>query len=147
MDKDGRLGFWTTFGKGNQWLPWIHIEDACNLIINALENEDISGVSKIFIVLAIHLIVIKVVNGVAPELITQRKFGEELSDLVGMRFKLPAPEVLLQYKYAHSSPLLLEGRRVVSKVANDIDFKFKFPNVKDALYDLKNDIIKPKFYS
>lgn len=44
MDKDSR-GFWTTFGKGNQWLPWIHIEDACNLIINALENDNISGVS------------------------------------------------------------------------------------------------------
>lgn len=45
-------------GTGNQYLPWIHIDDISRLIIFAIQNEDVDGV----------------MNGVAPEQVTNKEF-------------------------------------------------------------------------
>jgi len=38
-------------GNGSQFLPWIHIDDVCRLVLFAIENNSVEGI----------------VNGVAPE--------------------------------------------------------------------------------
>ena len=45
------LGLGGPIGKGNQFMPWIHVEDIANLLLFAIENEEVQGV----------------LNGVAPE--------------------------------------------------------------------------------
>lgn len=40
-------------GNGNQFFPWIHIDDVCRMTLFAIENNQIKGI----------------VNGVAPEVI------------------------------------------------------------------------------
>jgi NAD dependent epimerase/dehydratase family enzyme len=38
-------------GRGDQYMPWIHIDDMANLLLFAIENDDVQGV----------------LNGVAPQ--------------------------------------------------------------------------------
>lgn len=47
---------------GNQPLPWIHIDDLCNLIKYSIENPKVNGV----------------LNGVAPEIINNEQFTKVL---------------------------------------------------------------------
>lgn len=45
-------------GEGTQILPWIHIDDLCQLINYSIENKQVKGV----------------LNGVAPDIITNADF-------------------------------------------------------------------------
>lgn len=45
-------------GSGNQYLPWIHIEDITRMILFAIENDNVEGI----------------LNGVAPQQITNLQF-------------------------------------------------------------------------
>lgn len=62
MIKSLKLPFWFGFGgqigHGNQPLPWIHIEDLCQLIKYSIENKKVTGA----------------LNGVAPDIITNGEF-------------------------------------------------------------------------
>ncbi len=52
-----RLGLGGRLGSGKQWMPWVHIDDVCGLIIHLLENDNLSGAF----------------NAVAPAPVTQRR--------------------------------------------------------------------------
>lgn len=62
MIKSLKIPFWLglggAVGSGTQILPWIHLDDLCNLIKFAVENEKVKGV----------------INGVAPDIITNADF-------------------------------------------------------------------------
>lgn len=62
MIKSMKLPFWFglggVIGDGKQQLPWIHIDDLCNLIKFGIENENVKNV----------------LNGVAPQIITNEDF-------------------------------------------------------------------------
>jgi len=46
-----RYGFGICMGTGNQFFPWIHVDDVCRMVLFAIENDEVQGI----------------VNGVAPE--------------------------------------------------------------------------------
>lgn len=52
--------------SGNQPLPWIHIEDLCDLIVFAIENKKMEGVY----------------NAVAPDIITNAQFSKVICSSV-----------------------------------------------------------------
>lgn len=62
MIKSLKLPFWFgvggRIGEGTQPLPWIHIDDLCQLIKYSIENKQVSGT----------------LNGVAPDIITNGDF-------------------------------------------------------------------------
>lgn len=62
MIKSLKIPFWLglggVVGSGKQILPWIHIDDLCNLIKYAVENRSVNGV----------------LNGVAPDIVTNSDF-------------------------------------------------------------------------
>lgn len=62
MIKSMMLPFWLgvggCIGDGKQILPWIHIDDLCNLIKFSIENKNVS----------------QALNGVAPQIITNGEF-------------------------------------------------------------------------
>lgn len=37
------LGIAPVLGNGKQYMPWIHLDDACGFILHALQNDNISG--------------------------------------------------------------------------------------------------------
>jgi len=39
----GKFGFLIQTGTGLQYMPWIHVNDLCNIYIEALEDSEIGG--------------------------------------------------------------------------------------------------------
>jgi uncharacterized protein (TIGR01777 family) len=104
-------------GNGNQWMPWIHIEDVCRLYEFIIGNENIAGA----------------VNFVAPETVRNSEFMRE----VGLVLKRPAalrtPAGALKLLLGEMSDLLLDSQRVVPRKSTDNGFVFKYEKLNDAL--------------
>ena len=69
--------FLSALGNGKQFLPWIHIDDLCNLYVKSIENSYFKGVF----------------NAVAPEHQTNKNFNKTLSKIIQkpvLLFKIPS---------------------------------------------------------
>ena len=116
-----RLGIGSPVGRGNQYVPWIHIKDLCNIFIKAVEDQNMQGAY----------------NGSAPQNITNRDLMKALAGVLGKPFIFPAiPPFIMKMMFGEMSGILLEGSRVSSEKIRSAGFNFQFPELKDTLKDL-----------
>ena len=124
MDERGRA-FWSKIGSGEQWFPWIHIEDFVRLVCYIVESNRFHGV----------------VNAVAPQAVRQKELAELLKGVLPRKtYKIPMPETVAHWLYPKRAHLLLEGRQVYPTVALQHDFNFKHPTLPEAINSLKGHI-------
>jgi NAD dependent epimerase/dehydratase family enzyme len=102
-------------------MSWIHIDDLCGMFIFAIQNESVSGVF----------------NAVAPNPTTNK----EITKLVAKTLKRPCflpnvPAFILKLILGKRAAMVLGGSRVSSEKMQSLDFKFKFPELQEALKDL-----------
>jgi uncharacterized protein len=116
-----RLGLAVAIGKGNQYIPWIHIEDLCNIYLKAIEDNHMKGTF----------------NAVAPEHITNKNFGKEIAWACS-RHEIPIrlPAQVFKILYGEMASMLLYGSRVSSSKIIDSGYTFKFPRIEEALSDI-----------
>ncbi len=120
MAKPVKLGLGAGLGNGNQYMPWIHIDDLCKLFIHCMEKE-----------LSIT------VNGVSKEQVTNRKFMSILAKTLKRPFWLPnIPAVVLKLVLGKRAQLVLEGSRIAHEKQVEIGFNLSFKKLSDALDDL-----------
>ncbi|RXJ00391.1 TIGR01777 family protein [Anaerobacillus alkaliphilus] len=110
-----------TVGTGKQWLSWIHIDDAVDLITFAIKTNAISGP----------------INITAPNPMKMKQFGKEIGERLRKPHWLPAPSFALKLLLGEMSMLVLEGQNVFPKKAIDHGFQFSYSNLKEALENLK----------
>lgn len=104
-------------GDGKQILPWIHMTDLCNLIKYSIENEKVSGV----------------LNGVAPQIITNADFTKAFASAMRRPAIFPMPEFVLNLLFAKERAVLLTtGAKIVPKRTQELGFKFEFPEIRSA---------------
>lgn len=116
-----KYGLGAALGKGNQYLPWIHLDDLCNIYVKAIEDEDMQGVY----------------NAVAPEHRTNKEFTKTLAKVMQMPMWLPnIPSSLLKLAFGEMANILLKGSRVSSSKIINAGFSFKFPDLDQALKDI-----------
>lgn len=112
------MGIGSPAGSGNQYMPWIHLEDLCRLYIKAIDEEVYKGA----------------INGVAPEHQTNKEFMKILSKVLKKPFWMPnVPAFVLKLILGEQSDLVLKGSRVSSEKAQNLGFKFEFPKLESAL--------------
>ena len=110
-----KLGAGASIGNGKQYMPWIAMEDLCNMYVSAIENIEIKGIY----------------NAVAPEHIT----NEELTKSIAKTFKKPLwlpniPSFFLKIILGELAVILLEGSRVSSEKIKKTGFNFLFPTIE-----------------
>jgi NAD dependent epimerase/dehydratase family enzyme len=111
-------------GKGHQYLPWIHIDDLCNIYLKAIVDNQMAGPY----------------NAVAPDHKTNKEFTRILARILNRLFWLTnVPAAFLKLIFGKMSDLVLEGSRVSSGKLTEAGYKFLFPNLDDALKDLLHD--------
>ena len=111
----------TSIGNGKQFMPWIHIDDLCELYIKGIEDNKFQGVY----------------NAVSTEHITNFSFSKVLSKIVKKPFiPFMAPKVLLKIALGEMSSIILNGNRVSAEKIKQSGFKFKFGNLNKALKNL-----------
>jgi uncharacterized protein len=107
-------------GSGDQWFPWIHREDEVRAICFLLQNERLSGP----------------VNLASPESVTMRDFSSALGKAMRRPSALRVPAYILRALLGEMADIVLTGQRVVPKKLLQEGFKFRFPELKDALENL-----------
>ncbi len=112
-----KLGLGGPIGNGNQWMSWIHRDDLCELIINAIKDKKYNGIF----------------NAVAPEPVKMREFSSKLAISLKRPNLLPVPGAPLRLMLGDGAKLVLEGQRVISIRLKNNFFKFKYPTLQNAL--------------
>ena len=107
-------------GSGDQYMPWIHIDDLCQLYLSAIQGK-IKGIY----------------NAVAPEYQTNKSFSKKLAKSLGRPFvPFGVPAFGLKTIFGDLAIILLTGSRIsCEKLLND-SFEFKYPKLSEALKDL-----------
>ena len=116
-----KVGLGASIGSGKQYMPWIHIDDLCNIYIKAIEDNNMHGAY----------------NAVAPEHKTNREFSETLTKVLKKTVWFPnIPATILKIIFGKMSEIILNGSRVSSNKLIKEGFQFKFPDLNSALVQL-----------
>jgi uncharacterized protein (TIGR01777 family) len=116
-----KYGISPVFGTGRQYLPWIHLEDLCNLYISSIEDGTFRGAY----------------NAVAPESVTNKGFMQKLSGALRKPFlPLYIPSFILKSVMGEMAVILLKGSRVSNDRIRQTGFEFLFSTLDKALEDI-----------
>jgi uncharacterized protein len=116
-----KMGIGSALGNGKQYLPWIHIEDLCQIYIKAIEDIEMKGAY----------------NAVAPDGRTNKEFTHKLARTLNKPFWFSnVPAFVLKMLFGKMSDILLLGSRVSSAKIIGMNFTFKFANLESALNNL-----------
>jgi len=107
-------------GSGEQWIPWIHIDDVVQMIIFSIENEDLEGP----------------INVTAPHPQRNKDFIKVLANVLKRPYWFPTPSPLLKIALGDMSTLITQGQYVLPHKAQAHDYLFKFSTVEAALEDI-----------
>ncbi len=121
--KPVKLNVGAALGTGKQYMPWIAIEDLCNMYVSAIENTELNGIY----------------NAVAPEHITNKELTESIAKTLKKPLWLPnVPSFILKIILGELAAILLEGSRVSCEKIINTGFNFKYPSVKNYLHEKIN---------
>lgn len=116
-----QAGIGSPLGSGKQFIPWIHIDDLCQMYLDAIQNSDLHGAY----------------NASAPEHHTNSSLTQAIAKTLNKSIWLPpVPSFVLKVIFGDMAGLLLYGSRVSSEKIESTGFSFKYPELKGALYDL-----------
>ena len=112
----------TALGNGKQYMPWIHIDDLCELYIKAIQDEQFKGAF----------------NAVSSEHISNLSFSKKISKIFNHPFlAIGVPSFILQIVFGEMSTIILNGSRISANKIQQAGFKFKFENLEKALKNLR----------
>ena len=116
-----KMGIGSAIGDGKQYIPWIHIDDICNIFIKAIENDAMHGAY----------------NAVSPDPKTNKEFTKTLAKVLNAPFWFPAiPAFALKLMFGKMSEIFLKGSRVSSDKISATGFQFRFPELEKALKNI-----------
>jgi len=116
-----KMGLASPLGNGKQYLPWIHIDDLCEIYIKAIEDNTMKGAY----------------NAVAPEHHTNLSFTKTLAQVLKKPFWFPnIPTFLIKSLLGEMSMLLLTGSRISASKLLSTGYTYKFPKLDKALINL-----------
>ncbi len=115
-----RLGLGGPIGKGNQFWPWISIDDTTEAIAHLIDRDDTQGPYNI----------------VAPNAATCNQFTRSLGRVLHRPAMLGMPETLVTLLAGGFADELLFSKRVVPQRLLDAGYAFKHTNLNTTLKQL-----------
>lgn len=107
-------------GNGQQWWPWIHMDDEVRAIRFLMDNEMATGPF----------------NLTAPAPLSNKEFASVVGKVMGRPAFLPAPAPALKLALGEMSTVLLDGQRALPRRLQELGFEFNHPALEGALEDL-----------
>lgn len=105
-------------GSGRQYMSWIHRLDWIEMVRWVLGTPEASGA----------------LNLTAPTPVTNREFASALGRAMGRPALVPAPAFALRALLGEmADPLVLRGQRVVPARAQALGYRFRYPELSQAL--------------
>lgn len=116
-----KLGLGGPVGNGQQWLPWIHIDDIVSVYIAAALDSRYQGP----------------INAVVPNPARYREFAEALGQALQRPAFFPTPAFILKLVLGEAAALALNSYRIAPKrLLEEFGFQFKFHDLPAALANL-----------
>ncbi|MEO5722069.1 MAG: TIGR01777 family oxidoreductase [Chthoniobacterales bacterium] len=112
-----RLGLGGRLGSGQQWMPWVHLDDVCGLCVHLLENDSLRGPF----------------NAVAPHPVTNAEFTKTLATALHRPAILPVPAFALRLALGDLSSLLLDSTRAAPEFTSASGYRFQHERLAGAL--------------
>lgn len=116
-----KLGLGATLGSGDQFIPWIHVDDWTALVAWLLQDERAAGAF----------------NAAAPSPETNRTFTRTLGRVLRRPAVLHAPGFVLRAALGEMSTVLVNGQRMVPAGAEQMGFRFTHRALEPALQSLQ----------
>lgn len=122
MAAPARFGFGAALGNGQQWCSWIHLDDLCQLYIQAIEESSWSGAY----------------NAVAPTPVTNNELTRLICQTLHKPKWLPnVPGILLKVALGELATIVLGSSYIISeRIEKETDFRYQFPDLEAALKDV-----------
>jgi len=121
MSKSLSFGLGVIPGSGNQWVSWVHFQDALNIYVYAVENESLKGVY----------------NMVAPEPITMEKITRSIARAMERSpLFVHFPEFALKIAIGEMSLMVLASTKVSSEKLQLAGYNFKYPAIEEAMVEI-----------
>lgn len=116
-----KIGVGSALGSGKQYMPWIHVDDLCEMYIQSIENEQL----------------IDAYNAISPEHINNKNFTKQTAKFINKSLWMPnVPAFMLQLIFGKMSKIITTGSRMSSEKITKTGFSFQYPTLKKALENL-----------
>jgi uncharacterized protein (TIGR01777 family) len=115
-----RAGLGGPFGDGQQYMPWIHIDDMVNAILFLLNHETLNGAF----------------NLVSPYPVRNDQFSALLGEILHRPSFMRVPASVVRLLMGESAILVLGGQRAIPQRLEDDGFEFRYTELKPALEDV-----------
>ncbi len=112
-----KLGLGGPLGSGNQYFPWIHLDDLVGAIRFLMANEDNEGVF----------------NLCAPEAVTNRTLARMLGRALNRPAFMPAPAIFMKAALGEFSSVLLGSQKAHPERLLQSGFEFRYTTLEQAL--------------
>lgn len=118
MSVSVKMGLGSPVGSGEQYFPWIHIDDICNIYIKAIEDTKMHGAY----------------NAVAPDHITNKNVMKTLARVFKKPFWAPnVPSIVMKTLFGNMADVLLKGSRISSDKIRKAGYQFHYTDFEDAV--------------
>ncbi|RZB37134.1 MAG: uncharacterized protein SRB2_01403 [Desulfobacteraceae bacterium Eth-SRB2] len=107
-------------GSGLQWFPWIHMDDLIASIIFILENPDVNGP----------------LNFCSPNPVRNRDFSKTLGKVLNRPSFMKTPSCIIRLIMGEMGKSLMSSQRAIPDKLLKHGFKFQYPDINNALYNL-----------
>jgi uncharacterized protein (TIGR01777 family) len=112
-----KLGIGGPVAGGDQYLPWIHVDDVVGIYLAALDGEDWNGP----------------VNASAPEPVTNKAFSKALGRALHRPAFAPVPGLAVRALYGEMAEIVTKGQRVIPRRAQELGYAFGHTDLDEAL--------------
>ena len=116
-----KLGFGSSIASGNQYIPWIHIDDLCKMYLFTIERPKIQGAY----------------NAVVGDSLTNNVLSQTLAKTLKRRIIMPnVPGFMLHFIFGEMAIIITDGSRVSSEKIVGEGFQFDHSIISNAVSDL-----------
>jgi uncharacterized protein (TIGR01777 family) len=112
-----KLGLGGPVAGGQQYFPWVHLDDVVGAILFCLDSEAASGP----------------LNVTAPEPVTNQEFSRALGRVLHRPAFAPVPGLALKLLYGEMAMIVTTGQRAIPARLTELGYRFRRPELEGAL--------------
>ena len=112
-----KLGLGGPVAGGQQYFPWVHLDDVVGAILFCLDTEAAAGP----------------LNVTAPEPVTNQEFSRALGRVLHRPAFAPVPGLAVKVLYGEMALIVTTGQRAVPARLTELGYRFRRPELEDAL--------------
>ncbi|HEX3978877.1 MAG TPA: TIGR01777 family oxidoreductase [Solirubrobacteraceae bacterium] len=118
-----KLGIGGPVAGGQQYVPWIHLDDVVGGFLHCLDHDGAAGA----------------VNLTAPNPVTNAELSRALGHALSRPAVLPVPGAAVKLLYGEMAEMVTTGQRAIPAKLAELGYTFRHPEIEAALKDVLSD--------